>query len=79
MTRVLSIILAGIIIAGFASPFVRDSWKWFEISHNYPLSQQDREALQSWQGTPESYMRMLRGQCRSNHPTDSSACANYEL
>ena len=79
MGRILTIVLACIIIAGFASPFVHDSWEWFKISHNYPLTPQDRDALQSWQGTPKSFMTMLRGQCHGNHPTDPGACASYYL
>jgi hypothetical protein len=79
MGRVLSIVLGCIILAGFASPFVRDSWEWFRISHDYPLTQQDRDALHTWQGTPGSFIAMIRGQCHEAHPADPRACAAYDL
>lgn len=79
MGRVLSIVLACVIIAAFVSPFLRDFWAWFRISHDYPLTQQDRNALHNWQGAPDSFMAMLRGQCHNDHPTDPHACAKYEL
>jgi hypothetical protein len=79
MGRVLSIIVACIVIAIFASPFVRDSWEWFRVSRDYPLTQQDRDALRNWQGTPGSFIAMIRGQCRNSHPTDPRACIGYDL
>ena len=79
MGRVIGIVLACLVVAAFITPFVRDSLAWFKIDHDYQLTQQDRDALHNWQGTPGSYMAMIRGQCQQTHPTDPRACADYYL
>jgi hypothetical protein len=78
MWRKLVILLACLIVLAFAAPFLRDTWAWHKIRTNYPLDATERAALKNWQGSPESFVEMLRGHCLQSHGNNPDACSQYQ-
>jgi len=78
MRKTIPIVLSLVVVLILAAPFLRDAWKWHEIRGEYSLSETERAELQNWQGSPESFIEMLRAKCREGHPDTPQACAQYQ-
>jgi hypothetical protein len=58
----------------FSLPFARDIWGWHEIRSNYQLDAKNLAALSDWRGSPESFLAMLRDQCRQVQSDNAGTC-----
>jgi hypothetical protein len=78
MAQRVIVVVACLLIAVFTAPFVRDGWEWHQIRSTYALDSSERAALANWNGSPKSFVVMLRGRCEQVHSSDPQACAQYQ-
>jgi hypothetical protein len=78
MAQRMIVVFACLVVAVLAAPFVRDSWQWHQIRSSYPLDGTERAALANWEGSPGSFVTMLRGRCSQLHSADPQACTQYQ-
>ena len=81
MNRIIMACVAFGLIAILAFPFVRDAYARHQLMGKLgrTMTQQDRQAFQSWNGDASSFARSLLNRCKLENGPDAAACEPYRL